>query len=322
MSDQPDYDSPWKDILERFFFDFVGFFFPDVHAGIDWDKEYTFMDKELQQLVRDSEIGRRLADKLVRVHTRDGSPLLVLTHIEVQGAYERDFAERIYVYNYRIYDKFRCPVVSLAVLTDESPGWRPASFGYKRWGFHLEMKFPMTKLLDYNDAAALEHNPNPFAIVVMAHLKTLETRHTPRERFAWKWHLIMALYNRGYKKQDVIHLFQFIDWIMTLPDELKISFSQRIIDYEEDRKMRYVSSVEEYILEKNMEKGMEKGMLAEAREMVAEVLSTRFSQIPEKIVKAISAIEDRKILKEIHKKAILTQSLEQFESEFKNYANC
>jgi hypothetical protein len=78
--------------LERYsgtlFFDFVGFFFPDVHAGIDWEKEYTFMDKELQQLVRDSEIGRRLADKLVRVHTRDGAPLMVLTHIEVQGAYQ------------------------------------------------------------------------------------------------------------------------------------------------------------------------------------------------------------------------------------------
>ena len=67
MTDQPDYDSPWKDILERFFIDFVGFFFPDVHAGIDWEQEYTFLDKELQQLVRDSEIGRRLADKLVRV---------------------------------------------------------------------------------------------------------------------------------------------------------------------------------------------------------------------------------------------------------------
>ncbi len=80
-----------------------------------------------------------------------GSPLMVLTHIEVQGAFERDFAERIYVYNYRIYDKFRCPVVSLAVLTDESPAWRSVSFGYKRWGFRLEMEFPMTKLLDYND---------------------------------------------------------------------------------------------------------------------------------------------------------------------------
>jgi len=120
---------------------------------------------------------------------------------------ERDW----YVYNYRIYDKFRFPVVSLAVLTDERPKWRPASFGYKRWGFRLEMEFPMTKLLDYNDVAKLENNPNPFAIVVMAHLKVLETRHTPHKRFEWKWHLTMALYERGYEKQDVLHLFQFID---------------------------------------------------------------------------------------------------------------
>jgi hypothetical protein len=313
MSDQPDYDSPWKDILERFFFDFVEFFFPEVHAGIDWDREYTFLDKEFQELVRDSEMGRRLADKLVRVHTRDGEPLMVLTHIEVQGTYERDFAERIYVYNYRIYDKFRFPVVSLAVLTDERPRWRPASFGYKRWGFRLEMEFPMAKLLDYNNMASLENNPNPFAIVVMAHLKAMETRHVPYERFEWKWHLTMALYERGYKKQDVIHLFQFIDWIMTLPEELKKSFSQRIIAYEEERKMKFINCVEEHY--------MEKGMLTDAREMVAEVISARFSQIPEKILKAISTIEDRNILRELHKKAVLTLSLEQFESDFEGYAN-
>jgi hypothetical protein len=314
MPDQPDYDSPWKDILERFFVDFVRFFFPDVHAGIDWDREYTFLDKEFQQLVRDSEMGRKLADKLVRVHAIDGEPLMVLTHIEVQGTYEHDFAERMYVYNYRIYDKFRFPVVSLAVLTDESHTWHPTSFGYKRWGFRLEMEFPVAKLLSYNDVAALENNPNPFAIVVLAHLKTLETRHAPRERFEWKWHVTMALYERGYKKQDVIHLFLFIDWIMTLPNELKKSFSQRVFAYEEERKMRFISSIEEL--------GMEKGMLANAREMVAEVIATRFSQIPENILKAISTIEDQNILKELHKKAVLTRSLEQFESEFQGYANC
>ncbi len=57
-------------------------------------------------------MGRRLADKLVRVHTLDGSPLMVLIHVEVQGSHETDFSERMYVYNYRIYDKYRCPVVS------------------------------------------------------------------------------------------------------------------------------------------------------------------------------------------------------------------
>ena len=78
--------------------------------------------------------------------------------------------------------------------------------------------------------------------------------------------------------------------------------------------MRFVSSVEEFLLEK--------AMTAEAREMVTEAISARFSQIPEKIVNAISTIDDRKVLKEILKKAVLTPSLEQFESEFQNYAKC
>ena len=31
-----DYDSPWKTVLERYFPDFLLFFFPAAHAGIDW----------------------------------------------------------------------------------------------------------------------------------------------------------------------------------------------------------------------------------------------------------------------------------------------
>ncbi len=31
-----DYDSPWKDILERYFEDFMAFFFPEAHKNIDW----------------------------------------------------------------------------------------------------------------------------------------------------------------------------------------------------------------------------------------------------------------------------------------------
>jgi hypothetical protein len=44
-------------------------------------------------------------------------------------------------------------------------------------------------------------------------------------------------------------------------------FSQRVFAYEEERKMRFISSIEEL--------GMAKGMLANAREMVAEVIFTR-----------------------------------------------
>ena len=35
-----DYDSPWKEILEAFFEEFMVFFFPMAHSEIDWSKGY------------------------------------------------------------------------------------------------------------------------------------------------------------------------------------------------------------------------------------------------------------------------------------------
>jgi hypothetical protein len=47
--DQDDYDSPWKEALERYLPDFLPLLFPDAQAGIDWSQGYEFLDKELQQ---------------------------------------------------------------------------------------------------------------------------------------------------------------------------------------------------------------------------------------------------------------------------------
>ena len=54
------YDSPWKDALEEYFTEFLVLFFPEVHGDIDWSLGYTFLDKELQQVTRNSEAGPRL----------------------------------------------------------------------------------------------------------------------------------------------------------------------------------------------------------------------------------------------------------------------
>ena len=64
MDDQApigDYDSPWKEALEQYFESFCEFYFPVVHEGIAWERGYEFLDKELQQVVRDAELGRRYA---------------------------------------------------------------------------------------------------------------------------------------------------------------------------------------------------------------------------------------------------------------------
>ncbi len=114
-----DFDSPWKEALEEYLEDFLALFFPQAHAEIDWTRPPVFRDGELQEVVRDAELGRRLADKLVQVWLRDGTDAWVLVHVEVQGQEEHAFAKRMFTYYYRILDRHDREVVSLAVLADE-----------------------------------------------------------------------------------------------------------------------------------------------------------------------------------------------------------
>jgi len=116
---QTEFDSPWKDILQQYFEEFMLFFFPQAHASIDWTKPPVFLDKELQQVVRDAELGRRLADKLVKIYRKSGEENWILIHVEIQGQEESNFAQRMFIYNYRIYDCYKRPVASFAVLGDE-----------------------------------------------------------------------------------------------------------------------------------------------------------------------------------------------------------
>jgi len=114
-----DYDSPWKEIIELYFRVFMQFFFPQTETEIAWERGYEFLDKELQQVVRDSESGRRYADKLVKVWRASGEETWVMVHIEIQGEAETAFSQRMFTYNYRLRDRYQRFVTSLAILGDE-----------------------------------------------------------------------------------------------------------------------------------------------------------------------------------------------------------
>jgi hypothetical protein len=62
-----DFDSPWKDVIDRFFEPFMAFFFPQAQADIDWSRNHEMLDKELQKIIRSAKQGRRYVDELVKV---------------------------------------------------------------------------------------------------------------------------------------------------------------------------------------------------------------------------------------------------------------
>ena len=276
--EQDVYDSPWKEAVERHLPAFLEFYFPLAHAAIDWAEGYIFLDQELQAIVQDAELGRRYVDKLVRVTLLGGEEKWILVHIEVQSSRDARFAERMFVYNYRLFDRYRRPVASLAVLADEVPGWKPDSFGFDALGCRHALTFPTVKLLDYagreDDFLRQE---NPFALVTVAHLATKATRGDMAARYAVKLKLVRLLYERGWDRQRVIDLFTVIDWMMRLPDELTGQLWQEIATIEEGSKMRYVTSVERLGIEKGRVLGKAEGKA----EMLLRQLRRRFTLSPE-----------------------------------------
>ncbi len=179
------YDTPWKDAITRYFPEFMAFYFPLAHAEIDWRQAHVFLDQELAQIVQDAELGKRLVDRLVQVSTRDGGEQWVYIHVEVQGQHDANFPERLFTYNYRLYDRYRRPVATLAVLADDGENWKPTHFGYRLFGCEMGIRFPTVKLLDYADQVeALLADTNPFALVTAAHLFTRKTKGDPEQRYA------------------------------------------------------------------------------------------------------------------------------------------
>jgi len=139
-------DSMWKEIVETYFPQLMEFFFNKIYQEIDFSRGYSFLDKELEKVVRDCEIGKRFADKLIKIYLKEEKELWLLLHLEVQGKEEENFARRIYIYNYRIFDRYNKDVVSLAILTDDNKNFRPDRYEMKRWGTNVTFEFLMIKL--------------------------------------------------------------------------------------------------------------------------------------------------------------------------------
>jgi Domain of unknown function (DUF4351) len=292
-----DQDSPWKLVLRQYFREAMEFFFPDVAKVVDWTKPIEFLDKEFQKITPDAAVGKRFADQLVKVHQKRGKALILLIHVEIQAVPEKGFAERMFIYAVRIIEFFHQPPTSLAILCDAKLDWRPMHYGFTTPGSALQFDFTAAKLLDYQTQwAQLEQSRNPFAAVVMAHLKTQETRNQPNDRKQWKLALVRRLYELGYNRSDVLNLFKFTDWIMILPEGLKQAFWEELQIYEETCQMPYITSVEEIGYERGVKEESERSMEREQalimrqRALILRQLNRKIGEIPKRPLKRVNAL--------------------------------
>ena len=143
------------------------------------------------------------------------------------------------------------------------------------------------KLLDYqNRWTELEASNNPFATVVMAHLKTQQTTKKLAERKTWKFSLIRRLYEQGLEEKDIRNLYRFIDWVMILPKALEAEFWQDFKEFEQERTMSYITTGERI----GYERGEQEGRQKQAREIVLRLLQRRIGELPQEVIEEVQSL--------------------------------
>ncbi len=303
-----EYDSPWKDVLQAFLPAFVLFFFPDIHTDIDWSRGYESLDKEFQKIARKAKVGKRIADKLFKVWLKDGTEHWLLIHIEIQGDAESEFPLRMYQYNSAARQLYNTDVISLAVLCDESPTWRPTTFAYGRWDCKMELTFRIAKLLDYaGEGEKLEASDNPFAAVVLAHIKAMETKRDPLTRKQWKLRIVKGLYQRKWTKDQIVQLFVAIDWMMELPEDLDKTFESDLDEFEEETHVKYVSSIERRGEQRGEQRGYRKGLI----DSIAMDFDAKFGTRGNRLMTKVNSIDDLESLLAFAKFLKRAQSLDE-----------
>ena len=225
---------------------------------------------------------------MVKIYRIGGEETWILIHLEIQSQSESDFSERMFIYNYRIYDRYKRSVASLAVLGDEQVNWRPNQFGYELFGTKVEFQFPIVKLLDYQQRQSeLEASRNPLATVVMAHLAALQTKSDRLERKQQKLSLVRRLYQQGFEREDILNLLAFVDWVLTLPSDLEGEFLFEVEQLEAEQRMQYVTSFERSGIRLGLLKGIALG------------LKLKFGETGQNLLPEIESIQDVTMLEAI-----------------------
>ena len=302
------HDQLFKAVLQAFFRDFLQLFYPNVAKHLDFET-LRFLDKELSP---DFPEGRpREVDIVAGVQTHEGSPKIVLVHIEVETDWRRAFAERMFNYYIALWERYRIPIVPIVVyLRGGRKGlikeeYRMSHFGEE----HLRFRYHSVRLAKLPAGEYLRKG-TPLG----AALAALMDRRTAGEPLSLRALMLQQVAESERDDAQKLLLLNVIETYFKLTAEQKESFSRLLSkeEYREAREMEVTWADEiaeearkeglekgiEKGLEKGLEEGLEKGLeegrqaglMAGKQEALTRQLATKFGPLPEQITSRVQAM--------------------------------
>jgi predicted transposase/invertase (TIGR01784 family) len=266
-------DSLWKSLLEDIFDDFLLFFFKENSALFNFEKGFEFLNNELAQLFPDDENSTypKFVDKLVKVFTTDNREEWILVHVEVQGYNDKDFAERMFTYFYRILDKYNKRVTCIAIFTGNRQKTITQQYNYDFLGTEVNFKYNLYKIIEQNRDELLSSN-NPFAFVIVTVLIALQKSQLQDEDIL-KLYITIAktLLQKSIPKHKIRALMSFLRHYVHFDNPANmIKFDKEINSITNNDFM----GIEEFLLDRAKKEGEREGIEKSKAWVVRSLLMT------------------------------------------------
>lgn len=158
------HDQLFKELIHHFFEEFLEAFFPEVHEHIDF-KSIKPMSEEMFTDLLDGESRR--ADIIIEAKLKDEETLIII-HVEPQNSYQTNFHKRMYHYFSLLYNKYRKPILPIAVLSYDEKRTTKSLFTIE-FPFHQVLTFSFLKLeLKQMDWKRYLQSNNPVAAALLS----------------------------------------------------------------------------------------------------------------------------------------------------------
>ncbi len=270
-----DFDAAWKTILEAFEEEIVELLFPEIYNKINWEIKSEALDNELLEIQKDifskEEAEKIVSDKIIKVTMKDNESKILFIHVEVQSysSNENVFAERMFRYFYRIWDKFRykykdkSDIIGSAIYTYKGSSGKDKKYTYRLNGLEDDILTYNFRIIDIEnlDLTFINDN-NPLKLVFKIAKRLLEIGADDNEIFLAKVELFNELvkYDKVKTMDQRKALTYFLEYLFLIQDN---SLANKFKEIKENTggvvNMGIDEIREKYLEEKGREEGKEIG---------------------------------------------------------------
>lgn len=257
-----------------------------VRYFTDADVDETSIVEELPQ----ETVSLKRSDFPVKIKDKAGNESLAL--IELQTLWNQDVSLNLLDYRTRYKIKYKMKVISCVILLKSSG---TAADEYE--DNEVRFRYRLVKIYEMDAREIVDHGP--FCLLPFTPLmKNGEETMTQADDLIYKSE------RSRVEKADLLTSMAILSGIVSTDLPVQLIRRRRDIMIESAA----YDIIKEEGIQQGIQQGTNSGMILDAREMLLDVIETRFRAIPPDIAETVNRISDRSFLKLLHKQAIICDS--------------